>query len=198
MAAARDAAPLYGLVLAGGEGRRLGRDKGTLEFHGEPQARAAQRLLRAHCVEAFVSVRAHQTVVELCADLPLIFDDGEQAGGPAAGLMAAWRSYPHAAWLVLATDMPLVDEATLAVLVAERRHNVLATAFRHPDGTIEPLCAIYEAAALSKLSLRFVAGDRSLRAMLESGMVHVIDPPDPKRLTSVNTLADLEAFSRRG
>jgi molybdenum cofactor guanylyltransferase len=190
-------APLYGLVLAGGEGRRIGCDKGALVFHREPQARHARRLLLTFCVDAFVSVRAEQATARAYADLPLIVDDPASARGPAAGLHVAWQRYPMAAWLVLATDMPLVDDSVLAALVAARDTGRLATAFRHADGTIEPLCTIYEPAARAVLETRFAAGDRSLSAMLSVSTVGIAGPADPVRLVNVNSLDDYEAIRAR-
>jgi molybdenum cofactor guanylyltransferase len=194
---AADPAPLYGLVLAGGEGRRMGGDKGALVFHREPQARHARQLLLACCVDAFVSVRAEQATARTYADLPLIVDDSTRARGPAAGLRVAWRRCPMAAWLVLATDMPLVDAAVLAALVAARDTGRLATAFRHADGTLEPLCTIYEPAARTVLETRFAAGDRSLSAMLATSAVGIAGPADPVRLVNVNSLEDFEAIRAR-
>jgi hypothetical protein len=75
-----------------------------------------------------------------------------------------------AAWLALATDMPRVDAALLE-LVAARDPGRLATAFRHADGTIEPLCTIYEPAARAVLEARVGAGERSLSAMLAASRV---------------------------
>jgi molybdenum cofactor guanylyltransferase len=189
---------LHGLVLAGGEGRRMGgRDKGAIHYGCEPQARAAHRLLRRWCVEAFVAVRAEQAGAAPYADLPLLLDDPDGQRGPAAGLLSAWRSRPGAAWLVLATDLPLVDGAMLEVLVRGRNAAKLATAYRHPDGTLEPLCAIWEPAARAPLLARIESGDGSLRRLLEQADIEALEPTNPERLTNVNSLEDLSAVRRR-
>ncbi len=140
------ASPLYGLVLAGGRGTRLGRDKGELDYHGLPQAAWGLRLLEPFCRERFVSVRPEQIDTPGYRGLPTIVDRGASAG-PASGVAAALQQFPRAAWFVIAADMPLLTDAVLATLVAHRDPSVLATAYRRRGGMPEPLCAIWEPAA---------------------------------------------------
>lgn len=188
------APPLYGVVLAGGRATRLGRDKGTLRYHGMPQARWAFDLLQAHCERVWVSLRSDPAEPEAYQGLPLLFDLSGSPEGPVAGLVAAFRTCPAAAWLVLATDLPLVNSELLSKLTENRRPTAIATAFRHADGTPEPLCAIWEPGA-ARLFDELNPGGISLRRLLERPDAHVVDCPEPGRLRSVNTPADDAAAS---
>jgi molybdopterin-guanine dinucleotide biosynthesis protein A len=192
----RTGAPLLGLVLAGGDSRRMGRDKAQLAYRGEPQVRRAIEMLRDVCERAYVSVRPEQARTEAYAGLPSIVDEGE-GRGPAAGLLAAWAERPDAAWLVLAADLPFVDGPLLAELVAGRDPAKLATAFRHADATPEPLCTIWEPAARALLQRRVQGGDRSLRRLLETAAVKLLDAGEPARLTSVDTEREYAAALAR-
>ena len=183
------ASPLYGLVLAGGRGTRLGRDKGELDYHGLPQAAWGLRLLEPFCRERFVSVRPGQTDTPAYRGLAAIVDRGASAG-PASGVAAALQQFPRAAWLVIAADMPLLTEAVLATLVAHRDPSVLATAYRHPGGMAEPLCAIWEPAAAARIGAQDAGQGVSLRRVLEQGPARLLDLEDNEALTSVNTAAD--------
>ena len=176
---------LLGLVLAGGASRRMNRDKGTLRYHDEPQAVHAWRLLTDVCGRAFVSTNARRAGIAPYSDLPLIVDAGDYRG-PASGLDAAWSRYPDAAWLTLAVDMPLVDRVLLDELVAARDPSAHATAFRHDDGVIEPLCTIWEPKARVPLLERLAAGDASLRRFLEAHAAALIAPGAPEKLRSVD------------
>jgi molybdenum cofactor guanylyltransferase len=173
--------PLWGLVLAGGSSRRMGREKAQIDYHGIPQAEWAQRLLAAHCERAFVSVAPEQAASGNYRGLPIVVD-AVRDGGPACGLLAAWSLKADVAWLVVAADMPLLDDATLRELVAARDAAAVATVFRNAEGSLEPLCAIWEPRARPS-----VKAGGSLRGLLERSKVHAVEPSRPDRLDSANT-----------
>ena len=189
------APPLWGLVLAGGRSRRMGGDKGRLEFHGLAQVVWLHRQLDEVCEQAYVSVSAEQQDAEPYAGLPTITDQ-DSDGGPAVGLLSAWRRFPDVAWLAVAVDMPFVDAETVRSLIDKRHAEALATAFQHADGTLEPLCTVWEPAAGPVLAERVAGGDRSLRRLLETAGIQGLEPPDGGALVNVNSPAEVERARR--
>lgn len=184
---------ILGLLLAGGRSERMGRDKALLVYDGEPQIVRAHRLLSSVCESVLVSVRREQAGEAPYERFELAVDEAADAG-PAAGLLAAWRRAPGAALLVLAVDLPCVDEATLRSLLESRDRAASATAFQHPDGTLEPLCTLWEPAALEILRARAQNRSVSLRRVLEGTAVRRLTPPDPRSIVSVNSPADYAAL----
>lgn len=188
-------APLYGLVLAGGESRRMGHDKALLDYHGRPQLEWAYRLVARHCERAYVSVRAGQADGPRSA-LPRIVD-GETGAGPIAGIAAAQAAHPEAAWLVVACDLPFLGDALLAHLVA-RRGAQPVTAFRSAhDGLPEPLFAIYEPETRLAILEAAAAGRNCPRKFILGSGVPLLDLPDPAALDNVNTPEELAAAAAR-
>ena len=180
------AAPLHGLVLAGGRSTRMKRDKAALAYHGESQLEHAWRLLTPHVAQRFVSVRADQQDDPLRAGYPQIVDAIADAG-PAAGILAAFDRHPHSAWLVLACDLPHLDARTLAHLAAQRDAARPATAYRSAhDGLPEPLCAIWEPASRAGLAARVAAGRSCPRRFLIDAGTKLLDPLVPHALDNVN------------
>lgn len=192
-------APLLGLVLAGGHSRRFGRDKAALEVDGEVLLARTVALVSPFVEELRVSVRPEQRTEALRAAFALLTDELE-GGGPAAGLLAAHAFAPAAAWLVTACDLPLLDAATLAGLVAGRDVDREATAYISPvDGKPEPLCAIYEPAALARLATRASeGGSLSPRDLLDGGDVALMRVERAEALVNVNEPGDLERLQNRG
>jgi molybdopterin-guanine dinucleotide biosynthesis protein A len=182
-------AELLGLVLAGGRSRRMAADKGSLELEGSTLALRARAVLLAHCRDVYVSVRADQAMLPSYARHPLVVDDASCAGGPAAGLLAAWAVEPDAALFVLAVDMANVDAALLGTLVRARNADAFATAFENAEGTLEPLCAIWEPRA--RRALLDAASESSSgvspRRVLERVAVERVPAAQPAKLSSVNT-----------
>ena len=178
--------PIRGLVLAGGRSARMRRDKGLLVYHRMPQVLWVRGLLSGLCEDVYVSINPEQRAIRPYDDLRTLVDQ-EADRGPAAGLLSAWEAMPESAWLVVAVDLPFVDTETLAVLVTGRAPDVLATAFRHSDGVLEPVCTLWEPAARPALADCLALGDGSLRRVLEAGPTEELTPPAPGVLMSVNT-----------
>lgn len=180
-------APLAGLLLAGGQSRRMGEDKAALRYAGEPQLERAWRLLSAVAAPCRLSLRAGQEAEPLRAAYPQLVDAAGGAG-PMAGLIAAHRFLPEHAWLLLACDLPRLTPGTLARLVAARRVGLPAVAFAAAgDGRPEPLCAVYEPAFLAGMLVpAFAAGERSLRRCLEGAGLALLPAPGSD-LESIDT-----------
>lgn len=191
------AAPLYGLVLAGGHSTRMQRDKATLEYAGRSQLERAVELITPHVERVFVSVRADQAGDPLRARFAQIVDSGE-VRGPIAGIIAAQSRHPEAAWLVLACDLPLLDRRTLEHLGRSRRPERQATAYRSTrDGLPEPLCAIYEPSSRDAIRAHVAGGRDCPRKFLINADTELIEQPEPGMLENVNTPEEYGSAAHR-
>ncbi|HEY2591130.1 MAG TPA: NTP transferase domain-containing protein [Steroidobacteraceae bacterium] len=181
------ASPLYALVLAGGRSTRMQRDKAALAYAGRTQLERAVELIEPFVERVYVSVRPDQIDDPLRARFAQIVDSGETAG-PIAGILAAQSRHPEAAWLVLACDLPLLDAQTLEHLLASRRPERQATAYRSShDGLPEPLCAIYEPSSRGAVLDHVAAGYDCPRKFLIRADTALLDQPEPGALDNVNT-----------
>jgi molybdopterin-guanine dinucleotide biosynthesis protein A len=138
--------PLYGLVLAGGRSRRMGRDKAALAYQdGVPHARRTAELLAEVCERVFVSCRSDQDSDPALSGIEKIADTFD-IGGPLNGILSALKAHPGKAFLVAACDLPFLSAEALSTLVAARDSTKAMTVFENPlrDNFLEPLCAIYE------------------------------------------------------
>lgn len=170
----------------------MGRDKAALEFDGLSALERAFSLVDARCEQSFISVSRAQGEDPLRNGFPRI-EDRHGSVGPADGILSAQLSYPHAAWLVVACDLPLLDAATLDALVARRATERPVTAFRSTeDGLPEPLCAIYEPASHARLEAFFAGGMNCPRKMLMRLDIGLLEQPHLGALDNVNAPADLE------
>ncbi|UII29826.1 NTP transferase domain-containing protein [Fulvivirga ulvae] len=129
---------LYGLVLIGGESRRMGKDKSLISYHSTNQRKHSFDLLSHFCRYVYLSCNTNQAK---SITLPFI-EDSNNYKGPLKGILSAQEEFREVAWLVLACDMPFVDEEVLSILVKHRDPNAMATCFYH--GFPEPLCSIWE------------------------------------------------------
>ena len=184
--------PVFGLVLAGGESRRMGSDKALLTRDGQSQLAYAVELLECCVDKVFVSTRPDQRGEGERARYDQIVDRYENIG-PVAGILAALDEYPDVDWLIVACDLPNIEQATIETLLAQRNGPQPFTAYRSShDGLPEPLCAVYHSGC-TEIVQRFVdEGINCPRKILIRSETLLLDQPDPRSLDNVNTPDDLQ------
>jgi len=135
---------LLGVVLCGGESRRMGRDKGLLETAGRPWALRMGDKLISQGLPVVYSINKTQ-VAAYSAVLPgeefVIDEDGCE--GPMDGLLSVHHRYPGAHLLVVACDMQDLDATTINQLIAAWREGSAEAYAYLIDDHLQPFCAIY-------------------------------------------------------
>ncbi len=182
--------PVNGLVLAGGRSIRMGRDKGAIAWHGKPQREHLAELMQNICNEVFISCRPEQ-VNEMESAYPTLPDTFSELG-PYGAILSAFRQNPNCAWLVVACDLPLIDRDTLDFLLKNRQPYRVATAFESPfDKMPEPLIALWEPKSYAVLLSFLAQGYSCPRKVLLNSDALILQAPNPKMLTNVNTPEEL-------
>ena len=185
--------PVYGLVLAGGESRRMGRDKALLSRGGKSQLAHIAALLDDVVDEVFVSTRREQEGDTERARFRQIVDRFEGVG-PVAGILSALQEQPQVDWLVVACDLPNIDVETLRHLLDNRGETQPFTAFKSShDGLPEPLCALYRPGAAAIIEAFVDEGIVCPRKILIRSDTQLLEQPNPRALDNVNTPDDLAA-----
>ena len=181
----REAAPLRGVVLVGGDSRRFGSPKQLAAFRGSSFGALVVAALEPVVGEPF-AVGAGALPPALGA-LPRL-SDARGSRGPIAGLLGALEATPATALLAVACDQPLVTHEALRWLVAHRRAGAIAVVARLGAGAIEPLPGIYEPESLAVLAELAAAGG-SLQPLGVRDDVVVATPPRElaRAWTSVDT-----------
>jgi molybdopterin-guanine dinucleotide biosynthesis protein A len=185
-------APLYGLILSGGKSSRMGTDKALISYHGRPQQELLFDLVQDFCEHTFISMREDQQ-----DDLPVKYKvilDHNEYPGPLNGILSAHKSYPEAAWLVIACDLPLLNKETLHLLVKGRNVNKDATALAtRASGLPEPLAAIWEPKGLQGVKEYLKNTTSSCpRKFLINTETQLIFPENDDVLANANSMLDYQ------
>ena len=190
---------IYGLVLVGGESRRMGRDKALLSYDGSAtQLERTAALLGKVCPKVFVSQRKEQPF-PTPEGTEAIHDCVEDAKGPLRGILSAMQAHPDAHWLVLACDLPFLQQATLEKIIASfRSTEPQLTAYRSThDGLPEPLCAIYPSGSgRALLDLSKKLGKSCPRKLLILKEAALVEQDDPRSLDNINTDEEFQAVTQ--
>ena len=177
---------LLGVVLSGGESRRMGRDKGLLLTDGRPWVLHMGEKLRLQGLPVVYSINSLQTAA-YSAILPaesMVVDTGEREG-PLDGLFSVHRQFPRHDLLVVACDMQDLDAETLMGLIAAY-HIEEADAYAYEvEGILQPFCAIYTAETLARAYQLMEAN--SLQQLLHSGIIRRL-PGKVEAFRNYNTL----------
>jgi molybdopterin-guanine dinucleotide biosynthesis protein A len=195
------ARPLYGGLLVGGMSARMGSPKQILRFAGRALGEIAAEALTAVVGATRSVVLGSGALPETLVALPRLPDSPDFAG-PAAGLIAAHRWAPQAAWIVAACDHPWLRAGHVAWLAAQRQPGQWSLIPRQGDGHPCPTLALYEPQALQALERRARADSAHNApplARLQSPRTRFVEPPAELAdgWKNVNTPEELRAEEQR-
>ena len=189
--------PVSIAILAGGESRRMGEDKGMLPILGIPLVERV--LLQVESLSDMLMLVTNQPDeykrfgVPMCADL-------HPRMGPLGGLSTALNYATYDYMLLLSCDMPFISLPLLKYMF-ELSPEWDAVVPRLGDSKrIEPLRAVYSKSCIEPIAIALNAGKRRMVSFFDSVDVRYIEIDEIERFDpgagtffNVNTPADLAA-----
>ncbi len=185
------------IVLAGGQSRRLGRNK-VIEEIG--QKSLIERVIsRISFFESeIIVVKGKESILPQLADYPElkliedIFPNKGSLGGLYTGLVSSKTFYN----VVVACDMPFVNPGLLKYMVS--RVESFDVVIPRVNNTLEPLHAVYSRRCISPIEILIKQDQLSILELFKMVNVHYIESTvikrfDPQYLSffNINTEADL-------
>ena len=174
-----------GIILAGGQSSRMGRDKALLTLGGRSLAEIQADKLRSLGLDDIMLSGSGHSVPGV-RTVP----DEQPGQGPLGGLQACLRAARRPACLVLSVDVPLLPAELLAELIGAHTGGV--TALRRGDA-VEPLIAVYDSSLYETCGELLQTGRRAVRGLLERCSVRdFVFTGDELLLLNCNTPEDFE------
>lgn len=144
---------MTGVILCGGQSTRMHKDKGLLMTGRFTWAETLALQLQPLCDNLVISVNPEQHAYHSeLSGYTLITDDASlDIYGPLHGLFSVHQHFPEEDIFLLACDMQQMKAEVLETLAGNYRANpdFEAWVFLQPDGSPEPLAAIYSAKAIA-------------------------------------------------
>jgi molybdopterin-guanine dinucleotide biosynthesis protein A len=185
------------VILAGGEGRRIGGGKPLKRLAGERLIDRAVSLARRWSDRVAVAVREPSQVGALSAEL--IQD--EDVPGPLGGLISGMKfaqEQRKAFVLAIPADMPFLPHDLLDRLLEAMVDKGCALA--ESGGHIHPVCGLWRASAVGQVEDYAASGRRSLKGLAAcvsfAAVEWRVEPVDP--FFNINTSENLAEAARRG
>jgi molybdopterin-guanine dinucleotide biosynthesis protein A len=159
------------VILAGGQSRRMGRDKALVELAGKPLLRLAVEKVQA-LGPAQVFISGLQGTDYSALRCPVLHDRVPGLG-PLGCIEQGLRAASLPLVLVLAVDLPLITDAFLRKLTA--RCDPFSGGVPELDGQLESLAAVYSRGCYALAAALIAGGHYPARgfavACLEAGVV---------------------------
>jgi molybdopterin-guanine dinucleotide biosynthesis protein A len=144
------------------------------------------------------------STVSLVGD-PLIYDalglpvipDHFPGNGPLAGIEAALAATVCETNLILACDMPAVEESLIRELLRAATDDSArpdCVVPMHADGRVEPLCAVYRKRCHPIIRAALDAGIRKVTDGLRGLAIRYVRVPDPAVFANLNTPEEWRRF----
>ncbi|WP_290786277.1 molybdenum cofactor guanylyltransferase MobA [Halomonas sp.] len=151
---------LTGLILAGGQGRRMGGvDKGLVAFHDRPLVAHVRERLAGQVAEVLINANRSQARYASLADR--VIEDAEGGfQGPLMGIYSGLRAAATPWLVVVPCDTPALPEDLVARLVAGLGDADIAVAC---DGErLHPVVALIRTALADDLAAALAGGERKI------------------------------------
>jgi molybdopterin-guanine dinucleotide biosynthesis protein A len=194
---------IAGLVLAGGESRRMGHDKALISIQGKQAFFHAAELLKNFCETVFVSCRENQDLMSNLVEQPTwlkaVFDNNEYSDkGPLTGLLSCLAQLgmdqnetlagitSFDGLLVLGCDYRNMTQETLENVVAVgQTQNRICCYQNHITQFLEPLVAYYPAEILQQVP-EFAKENSSLQQFVQTHNPCIL-PTDSQRILTLRS-----------
>lgn len=181
---------ITGMILAGGEGRRMGgRDKGLEPFAGQPLVAHVVKRLDGHVAELLINANRNIDAYELFASR--VIEDAEGGfKGPLMGIYSGLRATNTPWLLVTPCDSPALPNDLVARMVAgiatDNGENDIAVAF---DGErLHPVVALLRTSLADDLATALAQGERKIDRWFARHPWCKVDMSDcPEAFANLNT-----------
>jgi len=182
-----------GLVLAGGQGRRMGSvDKGLVSLRGVPMVRHVLDRLRPQVSEILINANQHRTEYEAFGH-PVLADAIAGFAGPLAGLQVGLS---HASYPLVATvpcDSPFLPSDLVTRLEAELTARGADLAVARTFDQPHPVFALVRRAVLPHLTHFLEQGGRKIDAWYATlSTVEVGFDDEADAFRNINTADELQ------
>ncbi len=182
------ALPVTGLILAGGQGSRMGgRDKGLVKYRGRALVDRVIERIAPQVDELLISAnrnlddyarRGRRVLPDALPDFP----------GPLAGVLAGLQAASHEWLLAVPCDMPCLPADLASRMMAARQGRAIVIA--HDRQRTHPAVMLIRADLAEALADYMASGRRSVHGFQES-VGFALASFDPAEMINVNTLAEV-------
>jgi molybdenum cofactor guanylyltransferase len=179
------------VVLAGGQGRRMGgQDKGLIDFDGRLMIEILIAHLRLQQVEVLINANRNQATYQSYG-CPVISDDLKDFQGPLAGFASAMAAVNTDFILTLPCDSPLIADSFVDRFIDSYNRKATNISVAHDGERLQPVYALINTSLIDDLKKFLQSGERKIDrwyAMYDYAFVDFSD--ETSMFENINTPED--------
>jgi molybdopterin-guanine dinucleotide biosynthesis protein A len=182
------------VILVGGKGRRLGKDKVFLSLKKKPFIHRTYRILKTVCGKEPIFVGR--------GVLPfpyVVIPDVVKGIGPKGGLLTAFLNTNTDFVFLTACDMPFINMDLLTYMSRTLKKSSEIYMPRLKNGYLEPLFAFYRKSLLHDLKKQIKCGEYRMRTLIKGHTVQYIEEEEVENIDrelmtffNINIKSDLD------
>ena len=177
---------MIGIILAGGENRRMGTDKAFLDVAGRPLVERVINVLKGLFDGVIVVTNTPQAYAQYAVS---VVTDAIDKRGPLTGIYSGLLASKDDYNFVAACDMPFLNSGLIGHMAKEAEgYDVVVPEFH---GKVEPLHAVYHKRLLPLIESQIRRDSRQIQKIFEGVKVRriteeEIDRFDPEKRSFIN------------
>ncbi|PCI69546.1 MAG: molybdenum cofactor guanylyltransferase MobA [Piscirickettsiaceae bacterium] len=190
--------PITAVILAGGDGRRIGGlDKGLLNLAGKPIIKHILEAITPQCDSVIINANRNTKNYQQYS-YPVISDQIEKSQGPLAGFLMALNYSTHPYVITLPCDAPSIPSD-----FTQRMYQALMTsnsdiAVAHDGENLQPMHALIKCSLADNLQKFMQTGERKTRHWFDLNKTVIVNFSDcPDAFVNINTAEQLELLKQK-
>ncbi len=189
---------ITGLILAGGQARRMGGDdKGLVELNGKPMIAYSVAALSSQVAHIIINAnRNTDTYLQYSADV--ISDELAGYCGPLAGFATALKFIDTEFMATVPCDSPFLPDNLIERLSQPFKENDTEISVAHNGERIQPVFSLMKKSLYDSLDEYLTSGERKIDRWFEQHNMKLVDFSDsPETFYNINTPEDLQQATNK-
>lgn len=183
-------APVTTVILAGGQGKRIGGDKGLQTLHGKALISWVLEAIRRDSDEILINANNTSPAYQDFG-VKVVADQLPDWPGPLAGLHAALLYAQHDYVMAVPCDTPFLPSNLITLLLRELNLQASEAVVAVAGGRRQPAIALYHKCVLPKLVAYLAGGGRKVNDWLDCLQLSEVVFDNVAEFDNINSQEDL-------
>ena len=183
---------ITGVILAGGEARRMGGgDKGLVELRGKPLIEHILAVMSPQVDTIIINANRNRDRYAAYG-YPVVADSREGFQGPLAGMLSGLEETETEFMVTVPCDSPLLPDDLVARLFRQLSEEQAEISVAHNGDRMQPVFALMAANLVSSMQAFLDGGERKIDRWFEGHRLALTDFSDePECFRNINNPAEL-------